>query len=58
MDPKIIDQTGSDLSAKAVDEMAKYGITRVRINHFFYGGFCYTNLENAIAEAKRHSTSG
>ena len=58
MDPETIDPTGSDLSAEAVDEMAKYGITRARINHFVYGGFRYTNLEDAIAEAKRHPSSG
>jgi hypothetical protein len=58
MEPATIDPTGSDLSAEAVDEMAKYGITRAQINHFFYGGFRYTNLGDAIAEAKRHSNSG
>jgi hypothetical protein len=57
MDSEIIDPIGSDLSAEACDEMAKYGITRARINHFSYGGFRYTNLEDAIAEAKRHPSS-
>jgi hypothetical protein len=53
-----IDQNGMDLSAEAVEEMARYGITRAQINHFFYRGFRYTNLEDAIAEAKRHPRSG
>jgi hypothetical protein len=58
MDPEIIDPTDSDLSTEAVDEMVKYGITRARIDHFFYGGFRYTNLGDAIAEAKRHPNPG
>jgi hypothetical protein len=58
MDPDIIAPTGSDLSAEAVVEMAKYGIVRAWTNHFIYGGFRYTNLEDAIAEAKRHPSSG
>jgi hypothetical protein len=53
-----IDKNGMDLSAEAVEEMARYGITRAQINHFFYRGFRYTNLEDAIAEAKRHPRSG
>ena len=32
MDPEIIDQTGSDLSAEAVDEMAKYGIIPIGLD--------------------------
>jgi hypothetical protein len=48
------DQIATDLSAEAADEMAKYGIIRVRIDHFLYGDFRYTRLDDAIAEAKRH----
>ena len=34
-------------------EMAKYGITLIPVNYFHVGNFRYTNLEDAVAEAKR-----
>lgn len=34
-------------------EMVKYGITRVPVDYFHYRGFRYTNLSDAIAQAKR-----
>lgn len=36
-------------------DMARYGITRVRVDYYHYGAFRYTNLKDAIAEAKRAS---
>jgi hypothetical protein len=33
--------------------MARYGITRVPVDYYHYGTFRYTNLDDAIAEAKR-----
>jgi hypothetical protein len=47
-------ETTGHPAIEAVESMAKYGITRVRIDNFCYGGFRYTNLDDAIAEAKRH----
>jgi hypothetical protein len=41
------------ISSKDAEEMAKYGITRVPIDNFHYGDFRYTNLKDAIAQAKR-----
>jgi len=35
------------------EEMAKYGITRVPVDYFHYGDFRYTNLKDAVAQAKR-----
>lgn len=35
--------------------MARYGITRVPVDYYHYGAFRYTNLKDAIAEAKRAS---
>jgi hypothetical protein len=35
------------------ETLSKYGITRVPVDHFYSGGFHYTNLEDAIAQAKR-----
>ena len=34
------------------ETLNKYGITRVSVDHFYTGGFRYTNLEDAIAQAK------
>jgi len=41
------------LRPEAAEEMAKYGITSVSVDYFHYGSFRYTNLEDAVAEAKR-----
>ena len=35
------------------EQMAKYGITRVPKDYFLYKGYRYTNLDDAIAQAKR-----
>ena len=35
------------------EEMAKYGITRIPIDYFYYKEYRYTRLDDAIAEAKR-----
>jgi|GEM_PF-2715083 len=40
-------------SARVVEEMASYGITCVPIDYFHYGPYRYTNLEDAVAQAKR-----
>jgi hypothetical protein len=40
-------------SSEDIDEMAKYGITRVPVDYFHYREFRYTNLKDAIAQAKR-----
>ena len=46
------------ISPESTEEMAKYGITRVPIDYFHYGKFRYTNLEDAVAEAKRQHRTG
>ena len=46
-------ESSSALSPEAAKEMAKYGITRVPIDYFYYGDFRYTNLKDAVAQAKR-----
>ena len=49
------DAAGSSptFSPKNAEDMAKYGITRVPVDYFHVGGFRYTNLSDAIAQAKR-----
>jgi len=38
-------------------EMEKFGITRFTVDYFHYREFRYTNLKDAIAQAKRDETS-
>lgn len=46
------------LGLEVAEEMAKYGITCVPVDYFYYGKYRYTNLEDAVAEAKRDQRSG
>lgn len=41
------------ISSEAAEEMARYDITRVPVDYFHYGDFRYTNLKDAVAQAKR-----
>jgi len=43
----------SAFSPEVAEEMLKFGITRVSIEHFRYKDFRYTNVRDAIAQAKR-----
>ena len=47
------DQLASAFSPEVAEEMLKFGITRVFIEHFHYQDFRYTNAKDAIAQAKR-----
>jgi kynurenine formamidase len=49
---------GPGVSPEITEELAKYGITRVPVDYFYYGKYRYTNLEDAVAEAKRDQNSG
>lgn len=40
-------------SVAEVEQMAKYGITRIPVYYFHYKQFRYTNLNDAVAQAKR-----
>ena len=42
--------------SEAKDGMAEYGITRVPIDYFHYKQYRYTNLADAVAQAKRAQT--
>ena len=48
-----VEKTGKEPGSEIEQEMVKYGITRVPIDYFYLGNFRYTNLDDAIAEAKR-----
>ena len=40
------------------EDMAKYGIARVPVDYFYCGDFRYTNLKDAVAQAKRQQRKG
>ncbi|MGB0577508.1 MAG: hypothetical protein ACPGPC_15360 [Alphaproteobacteria bacterium] len=46
-------EANTDLAKTATAEMKKFGITRVAVDYFHCGEFRYTNLQDAIAHAKR-----
>lgn len=57
---KSAEGTGSSpaFSPEDTEDMTKYGITRVPVDYFHYGEFRYTNLKDAVAQAKRQQHSG
>ncbi len=42
-----------DSTRIAYDEMARLGITRVPVDYFYFKEFRYTQLEDALAQARR-----
>jgi hypothetical protein len=59
MKSKKTEETCPEIGLPATDaEMAKYGITRVPVDYFHYKGFRYTNLKDAVAQAKRDGCAG
>lgn len=58
MSAKDLKETTSDINPEDAEEMAKYGITRVPVDYFHYREFRYTNLKDAIAQAKRDEQTG
>jgi hypothetical protein len=49
---------GPPVAPDIVEQMATYGITRVPVDYFHVGKFRYSNLDDAIAEAKRQAQAG
>lgn len=49
------DEINPTISSEAAEAMQKYGITRVPVDYFHFKEFRYTNLDDAIAEAKRQN---
>ena len=50
-------EPNSSLTSEMEAEMKRCGITRIPIDYFHVGEFRYTNLKDAIAQAKRHKFS-
>ena len=42
-----------DLTSEEIEEMGKYGITRLPVYYYQAGQYRYANLRDAIAQAKR-----
>ena len=55
MTPENKTDAGQGISPEMAEEMAKYGITSAPFQYFYYGDYRYTNLRDAIAQAKRTS---
>ena len=53
MASEIIQNESAALSAEAAEGVTKYGITRVPVDYFHYKQYRYTNLSDAVAQAKR-----
>ena len=47
------DGASGSIGQTIAEDMAKYGITRVPIDYYYYKEYRYTNVEDAIAQAKR-----
>ena len=52
------DDPDAGLSSKDMEDMKKYDITRAPADYFFVGNYRYTNLADAIAQAKRQRARG
>ena len=53
MTPATHEEASPTFGRYVAEEMAKYGITRVPTDYFHYKEYRYTNLDDAIAQAKR-----
>lgn len=55
--PANYDEPAPALGPEAAEEMLKFGITRVPVDYFHYMEFRYTNLKDAVAQARRQQNS-
>jgi hypothetical protein len=46
------DGSSPALTPEAAEDMKKYGIVRVPVDYYYFGKFRYTNLDDALAQAK------
>ena len=53
MTSQIDERSGASFTKAERDLMEKYGITRVSVDYFYYKEFRYTDLNDALAQAKR-----
>lgn len=55
MNSAIPPQPSDDAGCETEQLLDRYGIARVTSEHFEYGGYRYSNLKDAVAEAERRS---
>ena len=48
-----IKKESAALSEEAAQGMTKYGINRISVDYFYYKQYRYSNLSDAVAQAKR-----
>jgi hypothetical protein len=58
MAPENIKKSDPAITADDTNAMERFGIVRVPVDYFWLGEFRYTNLRDAIAQAKRQEHSG
>jgi len=58
MAPENLKKSGPATDPESIKLMEKHGIIRVPVDYFQFGEFRYTNLRDAIAQAKRQEHSG
>ena len=44
-----------DLAGEEIEEIRKYGITRLPVYHYQAGQYRYANLRDAVAQAEREA---
>ena len=44
---------GTEITPEMLEEMEKYGISTFPVHYFQLGQYRYTNLKDAVAQAKR-----
>ena len=47
------DEQGEGITPDMLEEMERYGITRFPVHYFQLGQYKYTNLKDAVAQARR-----
>jgi len=58
MAPENLNKTDPATDPESIKLMEKHGIIRVPVDYFWLGEFRYTNLKDAIAQAKRQERAG
>lgn len=48
----------SQRATSAAGELERHGISKVSVDHFEVGGYRYSNLKDAVAEAERRERKG
>ena len=55
-EPAVSADLTAAFGAQVAEEMRNFGITRVSVDYFHYKEFRYTNLKDALAQARRQQT--